>query len=150
MASFTVKERRIDLGRNTLTYPVTLNTGQSERKMKGYTKMDTEKQGENYYLNENAIEIFIKANILHSIDRDLLKVKWEDVSLSIKKMEVTFLISLCYNKKSEGGFVTQFEFKNSKTPEIALRRMMGVAMQVLDTLNHHAHNEKVPVIKVVK
>lgn len=114
--------------------------------------MDTEnKTTETGYLTQEAVEIFMKANILHSIDRGLLKVKWKDVDVKLLSGEQYMYVDLIVNKVgNRDGFVTRFEFRNLSDPDKAMRAMVGVAMQVLDTLNHYDHKEKTPIIKVVK
>lgn len=103
------------------------------------------------YLTLEAVEIFMKANILHSIDRGLLKVKWKDVDVSVLSGDKFIYIDLTVKKVgNKDGFVTRFEFRNAVDPDRAMRAMMGAAMQVLDTLNHYDHDEKTPIIKVVK
>ncbi len=114
--------------------------------------MDTEnKTTETGYLTQEAVEIFMKANILHSIDRGLLKIKWKDVDVKLLSGDTYIYVDLIVKKVGKkDGFITRFEFRNSTDPDKAMRAMMGVAMQVLDTLNHYDHDEKTPIIRVVK
>lgn len=103
------------------------------------------------YLTPEAVEIFMRANVLHSIDRGLIKVSYDKVTLTVAKINTVFKVDLRVEAtKEKKGFVTRFDFTNCSDQDMALRRMMGVAMQVLDTLNHYDHNKKTPIIKVVK
>ena len=103
------------------------------------------------FLSADTVEIFIQANVLHSIDRELLKMDYDDIIIKCNKVEKVYKITLSVSaKEDKKGFVTMFDFSSTKNKKMQIRRMMGVTMQVLDTLLSHTRNEKVPIIKVIK
>lgn len=103
------------------------------------------------FLSEETVEIFIRANILRSIDRELLRMNYDDITVKCNKVEKVYKVTLSVPaREAKKGFVTMFDFSSTKDDKMQIRRMMGVTMQILDTLLSYTRNEKIPVIKVVK
>lgn len=101
------------------------------------------------FLTEIEVKTFFHANILHSIDKDLLQIpadKFEvDVKGDGKKFEVTTSFKI-FNKDLK--VISKFS-SSARTYNDSLRLMMYGLMEMLQSLAISVRNNK-PVLHIVK
>ena len=120
--------------------------------------MSVSKINEHSYLTAKEIEIFIKANILHAIDKELLSLKWDENVISVveEKDKRRFVVSVTtkFEKEDWDAGKNPEEKAGCMFPTVAasfedhLRMMMGATMKVLDDLK--TREDKKPVLHLVK
>ena len=119
--------------------------------------MSVSKINENCYLKPEEVRTFIRANTLHAIDKELLKIEWEKIEIlvSIEQDRRRFLVSVV-EKLEEESKEQPKELANCLFPIVAaseedhLRMMMGATMKILDDLKHKELSTEKPVLHVIK
>ena len=106
-------------------------------------------------LTKEQIEFFVKANVLHAIDKELIHFKWDEIDIYVEESDAFFycIVSDKREDKDDGRVAAQHAYEkmpaNAASIEDHMRMMMGLTMMVLSDLKE-AHPADRPVLSVIK
>lgn len=101
------------------------------------------------FLTEIEVKTFFHANILHSIDKDLLKMTAENFEVSVKRDSKKFEVVTTFKLGEKEMKATAIFSSSARTYNDSLRLMMYGLMEMLQTLSIAIRNNR-PVLHIVK
>lgn len=101
-------------------------------------------------MTEEEILFFVKTNLLHGIDHEILKIKFEDVKFNCKlhKDENTFYLEMIINHNKKTHRHT-FLIEYGLSEEDYMRVVAGTTMQILNIIDGTIKGAE-NIIRVVK
>lgn len=101
------------------------------------------------FLTEIEVKTFFHANILHSIDKDLLKIKAEDFEIEVKSDSKKFEVITTFKIGNKEMKATIHFSSAARTYNDSLRLMMYGLMEMLHIMSIAIKHNK-PTLHIVK